>query len=128
MTLLKTKDQYSELINAIFRLDGIRYAMILDDFGERIMGGMKPLVASLTPEEVEKNLELQATLILKMAENFAKHTGKLLYTEIHWERVAAMFFRLSEEETLCVSAEVNAGAQTQKLREILEDWKSGSDD
>jgi hypothetical protein len=120
---LNTKKEYSELIDSIFLLEPVRYAMILDDFGERIMGGMKPKVTSLTPEEVEKNLELQATLILKMAETFSKHTGKLMNTQINWEKVSALFFRLSEDETLCVSAEANPGPPVRELRNLIENWK-----
>ncbi len=98
------RESYQELVESLFKLPFVRYAVVTDDFGHRFAGGMKPGIQSLTPIELEKRLEAQAVLILKMAEGYVPDVGKLLWSSIRWEKVTALFFLLGEEKgTLSVT-------------------------
>jgi hypothetical protein len=104
---LQSKD-FEGLIKELFALDFVRYAVVIDDFGERIAGGMNLHVESTTPPDVERRLEVQAILILRMAEAYEQYDGKLLYSSIKWEKLSAYFFILSDKRILALTVEGKA--------------------
>jgi hypothetical protein len=118
------KEAYQELIASLFRLPFVRYAVVTDDFGHRYAGGMKPGVESSTPSALEKRLEAQAVLILKMADGYVPYVGKLVWTTIRWENVIAMFFLLGEDRgTLAVTIQGNTEMDSmQEIRKQVDDW------
>jgi hypothetical protein len=101
---------YELLIRELFKLDHVRYAVVLDDFGERITGGMNSNVESTTPPDVERRLEVQCILILRMAEAYEQYDGRLLYSSIKWDKLSAYFFALSDKRVLAVTVEGDAPA------------------
>ncbi len=110
---------YTRLVNELFELEHIRYAVVLDDFGEKLLGGMKPGVKTSTPTDAEKRLEIQSILILRMAEQYEQFDGKLHYTCIKWDKLSALFFFLSSNRTLAVTVQPSAppdfGEEVEKL-------------
>ena len=119
------KDSYETLVSRLFELPFVRYAVVTDDFGRRYTGGMKPGVESTTPIEIEKRLETQAVLILKMAEGYVPYDGNLLWSSIHWEKVVALFFLLGQDKgTLSLTLEGNSSLEAAlQVHQLVEDWK-----
>ncbi len=119
------KDSYQKLVNRLFELPFVRYAVVTDDYGRRYVGGMKPGVQSTTPIEIEKRLETQAVLILKMAEGYIPYDGNLLWSSIRWEKVLALFFLLGQDKgTLSLTLEGNSSLQSAlQVHQLVEDWK-----
>jgi hypothetical protein len=120
------KDSYQILVNKLFELPFVRYAVVTDDFGRRFVGGMKPGISSTTPIEIEKMLETQAVLILKMAEGYVPYDGSLLWSSIHWEKVVALFFLLGQDKgTLSVTLEGTSSLESAlQVHKLVEDWKN----
>jgi hypothetical protein len=120
------KSSYETLVRKLFELPFVRYAVVTDDFGRRYVGGMKPGVESTTPIEIEKRLETQAVLILKMAEGYVPYDGNLLWSSIRWEKVLALFFLLGQEKgTLSLTLEGNSSLEAAlQVYQLVEDWKS----
>ena len=118
-------DNYRSLIDDLFELHFVRYAVVTDDYGRRYAGGMKPGVESTTPIEIEKRLEAQAVLILKMAEGYTPYDGALQWSSIRWEKVVAMFFLLGEGMgTLSVTLAGDASSDSaSKVYNLVEAWK-----
>ncbi|MHB1909102.1 MAG: hypothetical protein ACYCQJ_09585 [Nitrososphaerales archaeon] len=120
-------ERHQELIDTLFKFPFVRYAVITDEWGKRYAGGMKPGVTSTTPVEIEKRLETQAVLILKMAEGYVDYDGKVLFSTIRWEKILAMFFLLNGNRTLSVTLEGDTFFDLiSKVRETVENWKSSS--
>ena len=119
------KEIYQKLVNTLFELPFLRYAVVTDDFGRRYAGGMKQGVESTTPVEIEKRLEAQAVLILKMAEGYVPYDGNVLWSSIRWEKVIALFFLLGEGKgTLSLTIQGNTPFDSfSKILEIVERWK-----
>jgi hypothetical protein len=124
--LSSDKDSYQVLINRLFELSFVRYAVVTDDYGRRYVGGMKPGIESTTPIEIEKRLETQAVLILKMAEGYVPYDGDLLWSSIRWEKVVALFFLLGQDKgTLSLTLEGNSSLESAlQVHQLVEDWKS----
>ncbi len=116
---------YQKLVDLLFDLPFLRYAVVTDDFGRRYVGGMKPGVESTTPIEIEKRLEAQAVLILKMAEGYVPYDGELLWSSIRWEKVIALFFLLGEGKgTLSLTIQGNASFDSfRQILDVIEKWK-----
>jgi hypothetical protein len=123
--LTTEKETYQRLIDSLFELPFLRYAVVTDDFGRRYVGGMKPGVESTTPVEIEKRLEAQAVLILKMAEGYVPYDGEVLWSSIRWEKVIALFFLLGEGKgTLSLTIQGDTSFDSfSKIHEVIETWK-----
>jgi hypothetical protein len=124
--LTTEKETYQKLIDSLFKFEFLRYAVVTDDFGRRYVGGMKPGVESTTPIEIEKRLEAQAVLILKMAEGYVPYDGQLLWSTIRWEKVIAMFFLLGEGRGT-LSLTIQGDTRFDSFTEIygaIEAWKN----
>ncbi|MDH2900279.1 MAG: hypothetical protein PXY39_04860 [archaeon] len=122
------KETYQKLVDSLFELPFLRYAVVTDDFGRRYAGGMKPGVESTTPVEIEKRLEAQAVLILKMAEGYVPYDGKVLWSSIRWEKVIALFFLLGEGKgTLSLTVQgVTKFDSFDKILKIIDNWKNAA--
>jgi hypothetical protein len=120
------KETYQKLIDALFDLPFLRYAVVTDDFGRRYVGGMKPGVESTTPVEIEKRLESQAVLILKMAEGYVPYDGEVFWSSIRWEKVIALFFLLGEGKgTLSLTIQGDTPFDSfGRIHQVIEDWKN----
>lgn len=118
-------DPYETLIDDLFKIKNIRYAVVTDDLGNRYRGGMKEGVKSTTPLDIEKRLETQAVLILKMAEGYVPFDGKLYYCSIHWQKVVAYFFLISKgERVLAITVDAKAPpGSLSRIRKLVEKWK-----
>lgn len=121
-------ETYQKLVDSLFELPFLRYAVVTDDFGRRYAGGMKPGVESTTPVEIEKRLEAQAVLILKMAEGYVPYDGEVLWSSIRWEKVIALFFLLGEGKgTLSLTVHsVTKFDSFDKILEIIDNWKNAA--
>jgi hypothetical protein len=126
--LTTEKETYQKLVASLFGLTFLRYAVVTDDFGRRYVGGMKPGVESTTPIEIEKRLEAQAVLILKMAEGYVPYDGQLLWSSIRWEKVIALFFLLGEGKgTLSLTIQGDTSFDSfSEILDIIEKWKSSN--
>lgn len=122
-------DNYRALIDDLFELHFVRYAVVTDDYGRRYAGGMKPGVESTTPIEIEKRLEAQAVLILKMAEGYTLYDGAVKWSSIRWEKVVAMFFLLGEGMgTLSVTLGADTSSDSlSRVYNLVEAWKKKHD-
>jgi hypothetical protein len=126
---LKSKQQltsnYEGLIDRLFEIPMVRYAVVIDELGNRFCGGMKPGVKSTTPLGVEKRLEMQAALILKMAEGYERFDGDLYYCSIHWKKVSAYFFLVGNgNQMLTLTIEPKAPPSTlARVRTTVLKWK-----
>ncbi len=122
------KETYQKLVDSLFELPFLRYAVVTDDFGRRYAGGMKPGVESTTPVEIEKRLEAQAVLILKMAEGYVPYDGEVLWSSIRWEKVIALFFLLGEGKgTLSLTVQgVTKFDLFDKILKIIDNWKNAA--
>ncbi len=116
---------YDELIEKLFQINNVRYAVVTDELGNRYSGGMKKGVKSTTPLDIEKRLEIQAVLILKMAEGYQDFDGELFYCSIHFKKVFAYFFLLAKgERVLSVTLDSFAPPSSlDEIREIVSKWK-----
>src|SRR5271157_5921458 len=91
VSFLKSESQeFRSLIDELYSLPMVRFAVINDSYGERLVGGMKPGVQSISPDESEKRLAMQSVIMLKMAEDFEKYTGELHYSTIRWDKMKAI--------------------------------------
>jgi hypothetical protein len=124
--LTTERETYQRLIDSLFEFPFLRYAVVTDDFGRRYAGGMKPGVQSTTPVEIEKRLEAQAVLILKMAEGYVPYDGEILWSSIRWEKVIALFFLLGEGKgTLSLTVQGDTPSDSfSKIYEAIEKWKN----
>lgn len=68
---------------------------MIDEKGERLAGGMKTGVSSLTTEAQERMLESHATIVLGMAKIHEAKTGTLRCSLFCWDKIIAAFFPLS---------------------------------
>ena len=84
-------ESYPELLDKLFELSFVRYAVVTNEFGLRYSGGMKDGIESTTPDDIEQKLEGQAVSILKVAESYERYDGRLVYITIKWEKVIALF-------------------------------------
>jgi|GEM_PF-1995314 hypothetical protein len=111
---------YEKLIRNLFSLEYVRYAVVLDDYGNRIVGGMNENVPSTTPADVERRLEVQCILILRMAESYQQYDGSLLYSSIRWEKLSAYFFLLSDKRVLALTVQGRAPLNfVEDIREVV---------
>lgn len=116
---------YQELVDRLFELPFVRYAVVTNEFGLRYSGGMKPGVESTTPNEVEKKLEGQAVSILRVAESYERYDGKLVCITIKWEKVVAVFCRLGSGRGILILT-LEGASKPEALVEVLdivEYWK-----
>ena len=120
-----SKEAYQELIDSLFSLPFVRYAVITDNFGRRYAGGMKSGVESTTPVEIEKRLESQAVLILMMAESYVPYDGELFWSSIRWKKVIALFFLLGKDRgTVSVTVQGDTPFNSfSKVHDVIEEWK-----
>ncbi len=118
------KEKYDDLIRSLFEMPHGRYAVVLDDFGNRIAGGMKVGIESTTTEVAERRLEVQAVLILRMAEGYEEFDGKVHYSSIRWDKVLAHFFILSTNTALALTLQGSAPTyHIEKVRQVVEKSK-----
>jgi hypothetical protein len=118
-------ESYDRLVDKLFLVPNVRYAVVADDLGNRYFGGMKAGVQSTTPLDIEKRLEVQAVLILKMAQGYEPFDGKLYYCSIRWEKVLAYFFLLDKGDRI-LAVTLNAKASPQavnKIRALVRKWE-----
>lgn len=119
--------QYSDLLESVYRISKMRHAVILDDFGDRIAGGMKPGVESYSPPGVERKLETQSTLMLRMAEDYSKYVGSFAYISMAWEKMTAAFFFLPKGYSLSVSLDgMDVARELEEILEIVKARAAGS--
>lgn len=117
--------KYSQLLESLYKMDGVRYAAVLNQYGERVSGGMKSSVKSLTPTNLDERLEIQAVLTLRMAEGFAKFTGKLMYATFRWPKAIALFFILNEEKALSLTLDGDFSPKSiLSINNAVKKWKS----
>ena len=108
--------EFQSLIDTLFELQAVRYAVVSNSVGDRITGGMKQGVQTISSPQMEMKLERQAVLILNMAENFEPENGRLYFVSVRWDKVVALFFLLSQDHALTIT--VNGDAPLQDLFEI----------
>ena len=96
-----------------------------DGFGRKLAGGMKPGVTSTTSDDIEKRLEIQAALILKMAEGYVPYDGDLLWSSIRWEKILALFFLLSGGyQIVCVTLDGKSSFENViDIHAVIKKWK-----
>src|SRR5208337_3163785 len=94
-----------ELIGEVFQIRGVRYATVVDGYGNRILGGMKPGVETVAPPEIETRREMQSIFVMKMAEDYEKYFDKSMYTIVGWKRLHAVYFLLSRSRALSLTIE-----------------------
>ena len=125
VSFLKSESQeFRSLIDELYSLPMVRFAVINDSYGERLVGGMKPGVQSISPDESEKRLAMQSVIMLKMAEDFEKYTGELHYSTIRWDKMKAIFFLLSPERAVTVTIYGDTPLeQISKVENVVRNWK-----
>jgi hypothetical protein len=120
---LSLQEAYNELLDELFRFPSVRYAAVLDEFGDRIAGGMKPNVESMTPSSVERKLETQSALMLRMSDDYAKFVGRFRYILLQWEKMIALFFFLTNGTSLSMSMENASSSEAiDQVKLVVERW------
>jgi hypothetical protein len=113
-------------VDSVFRVPGVRYCVVIDDYGRKVVGGMKPGVESVSPLDVERKLEMQAVIILKMALPYEKYLGSLHHSTIKWDKLDALFFLLSDDRTLSLTIEgSDRDSAASQVERALASWKKG---
>lgn len=115
---------YRKLINRLFENPSVRYAVVIDNFGYRCAGGMKPGVSSITPDSIVKRFEMQAVLIMKMVEGYEPYVGKLLWSTVRWENVTALFFLLGHDNGI-LSLTLRSGTPNEvvdQIHKLVQEW------
>jgi len=117
-------NEFEILVNSLFKLPRVRYAAVIDSHGEKLHGGMKPGVVSMSSTQTEKKLEIQSVLILKMAEDFETECGRLFYSSIRWEKLVGLFFLLSQDWALNVTIEGDMPlSEIFEIEKVVRRWK-----
>ena len=117
--------EYQSLIDALFKLPFVRYAVVSDSFGKRLAGGMKPGVQTYSSRQTETKLEIQAVLILKMAEEFEPQHGRLFYGAVRWQKVVALFFLLSQDQVVTITVEGDTPLQEGfNVEALIHGWRA----
>ena len=94
-----------KLTDQIFDLDPkIRYAVIVDQYGEYIEGRMRRGVKSLNPEKEEKKLNTQTAVARGMAKTWEDYFGKQNFSIISHEKMILFRFPFGKDIVL-VTAE-----------------------
>ena len=117
--------EYQSLVDYLFELSAVRYAVVSDSVGGRVAGGMKQGIKPIGSPQAEAKLEIHAVLMLNMAETFEPDNGRLLFVSARWQNVVAVFFLLSSDRALTVT--VNGDAPLQdlfKIEALVREWKS----
>lgn len=117
--------EFQDLIDALFKRSSVRYSTVIDFRGEKLAGGMKPGVESISTNQSERRLEMQSVLILKMAEGFEPECGRLYYSAIRWEKIVALEFLLSSEEVLNVTIDADTPLEEAfEIEKMVKEWKN----
>jgi hypothetical protein len=116
-------NQYAELLDSLFKIPKVRYAAILDEFGDRLVGGMRPGVTSLSPPNIERKLETQSSLMLRMAEDYSKFAGEFSFISVDWQNMTAVFSFLPDKKSVSLSIDGMWPTETiQEVKRAIKSW------
>lgn len=103
----------------------IRSAMVFDEWGKSIGGGMQQGVESILTQQMRKELVNISVLDWKARKSMSKTLGKTVYTLAHSEVLKLFSFYLGEENLLLLSAEPDSdtGEIVKKVIEIYHQIK-----
>jgi hypothetical protein len=90
----------------VFDLDRrIRYCGVLDEMGRVIIGGMRPGLKSLEPEDEAERVDLQVAVTRGMTEAVDLYLGETNYIIIHREKLMLIALPRSDGKTVLISAQ-----------------------
>ncbi|MGP8056877.1 MAG: DUF6659 family protein [Nitrososphaerales archaeon] len=109
--------QYEKICNEMYKFDRrIRYAVILDETGRQIAGGMRRGIPSLEPQSEDLRLIANITIQLSTDKTWDRYFGRSQYTFIKREKVSILTFTIGNK-LLMVSTEPDFTLQqAQELR------------
>jgi len=88
--------------------DKIRSAIVFDEWGTSIGGGMRDGVENILSDHMEKELVNISVLDWKTRKDMSETLGKTTYTLADSEKIKLFSFYLGEENLLLLSAEPNS--------------------
>jgi Family of unknown function (DUF6659) len=90
--------QWDKICNEIFKFDRrVRSAIILDQSGRQIAGGMRKGIPSLEPQSEDLRLIANITIQLNTDKTWDAYFGKNQFTFIKRERLSIMTFYLGSK-------------------------------
>ena len=96
---------YEKVCTEMYKFDRrIRYAVILDETGRQIAGGMRKGIPSLEPQSEDLRLIANMTIQLSSDKTWDKYFGRTQYTFIKREKVSILTFSMGNK-LLMVSTE-----------------------
>ena len=109
--------QYEKICSEMYKFDRrIRYAVILDETGRQIAGGMRRGIPSLEPQSEDLRLIANITIQLSTDKTWDRYLGRSQYTFIKREKVSILTFTIGNK-LLMVSTEPDFTLQqAQELR------------
>ncbi|MGD0395628.1 MAG: DUF6659 family protein [Nitrososphaerales archaeon] len=109
--------QYEKICSEMYKFDRrIRYAVILDETGRQIAGGMRRGIPSLEPQSEDLRLIANITIQLSTDKTWDRYFGRSQYTFIKREKVSILTFTIGNK-LLMVSTEPDFTLQqAQELR------------
>jgi hypothetical protein len=102
----------------------IRYVSVLDSMGRAIMGGMRPGLNSLEPNEEAARVDVQMALIRGMSEGASKYLGRTNYVIIHRENL--VFLALPREGGRTVLITTQPDFPLERVQAVIEMVESSS--
>ncbi|MGD0477890.1 MAG: DUF6659 family protein [Nitrososphaerales archaeon] len=96
---------YEKVCNEMYKFDRrVRYAVILDETGRQIAGGMRRGIPSLEPQSEDLRLIANITIQLSTDKTWDRYFGRSQYTFIKREKVSILTFSIGNK-LLMVSTE-----------------------
>jgi Family of unknown function (DUF6659) len=109
--------QWDKICTEIFKFDRrVRSAIILDETGRQIAGGMKKGIPSLEPQSEDIRLMANITIQLSHEKTWDKYFGKSQFTFVKRERLNIMTFYLGSKLVLVSTEPDFTLQQAQDLR------------
>ena len=118
------ESDYQKICDDIKKLDGIRFAGVINERGKLVEGGMKQDIQTLSGKKDDEMLFMELVLRVKMRQEFDTQLGKVSFAMALRDKVLEMSFPL-DKSVLFVVAEpsVSYATMPQKILGIINSQK-----
>jgi len=121
---MKEAERYKVLCDKIFAVDSrIRYAVVLDEAGLIVAGGMRPGVKSVGSPEYDRRVDFQTTVLVAIIKTWSEAIGPASFVFFKHKKINAILIPIGNKQ-LAVSTQPDFPLENvSKMLEIVERWK-----
>jgi len=120
---MKEAERYKFLCDQIFAADSrIRYAIVLDEAGSIVAGGMRPGVTSIESPEHEQRVDFQVAVLAGVIKTWSKVFGPTSFVFFKHEKINMIIFPIDNKQ-LDVSTQPDFPLEdVSKILRVVERW------